>query len=332
MAWGGADKADDLIKRGLDMRREGDDQGAEPLLREAYDESHSPRAAAQLGFCEQALGRWPDAETHLAESLRAAGDPWVKKNHQSIWDALVLVKAHIARLEISGEPPGAEVVVNGNVVGQLPLPAPVRVSGGEIVVEVRARDYSSATQKLRVEGGHYQKLQLRAARLPPRVVEAPLVQAPDVDPVVSTPPSKQSAPDDRAANAAGDSEAAGPGRRSLKFISAGLALVSIGIGVYGIMENSVIVKEFNSGCYFNSANEVVAAGFTSQSCVDLANSYELASRIGVVGLIGGGVFAAAGVILWLTEPSAPAKETAAWHCFPTRTADGGAGAGCALSF
>src|SRR5262245_713516 len=71
---------DALIRRGLELRRRGDDAAALPHFERAYWLAQSPRSAAQLGFAEQALGRWSDAEVHVAEALRAGDDPWVRKN------------------------------------------------------------------------------------------------------------------------------------------------------------------------------------------------------------------------------------------------------------
>src|SRR6266404_6567565 len=71
-----------LIRRANEFRKAGDDQAALPILEQAYAVSHSPRAAAQLGLCKQALSSWPDAEVYLSESLRADGDPWIKKNRR----------------------------------------------------------------------------------------------------------------------------------------------------------------------------------------------------------------------------------------------------------
>jgi hypothetical protein len=51
--------ADAMITRGVELRRHGDDQAALPVLRAAYQREPTPRAAAQLGFVEQALGSGP---------------------------------------------------------------------------------------------------------------------------------------------------------------------------------------------------------------------------------------------------------------------------------
>src|SRR5689334_18859957 len=58
----GGQTADQLIVAAIAQRRAGHDDAALPLLQRAYARSHAPRAAAQLGFVEQALGFWAGAE------------------------------------------------------------------------------------------------------------------------------------------------------------------------------------------------------------------------------------------------------------------------------
>ena len=110
-AFGGAARAADdeeaLIRRGVELRKRGDDRAALQELQRAYQVARSPRAAAQLGFAEQALAMWPQAETHVSESLRAKDDPWINKNRAVVEESLRTIRAHVGRIEISGRPAGS---------------------------------------------------------------------------------------------------------------------------------------------------------------------------------------------------------------------------------
>jgi hypothetical protein len=77
-----ADDEDAIIHHALELRRSGDDRAALKELERAYEIAHSPRAAAQLGFAEQALGLWPEAEGHV-EALRADDDPGFARTTRS---------------------------------------------------------------------------------------------------------------------------------------------------------------------------------------------------------------------------------------------------------
>lgn len=88
-----------LISRGVQLRKDGDDQSARDVFRQAYDRFPSPKAACQLGLAEQALGRWDEAEAHLREGPRATDDPWVKKNREAPSRDLAMVKTACCRCE-----------------------------------------------------------------------------------------------------------------------------------------------------------------------------------------------------------------------------------------
>src|SRR5688500_5007277 len=74
-----------LLARGNQLRRAGDDEGALPIFKRAYELHKSPRTIAQLGLVEWALGRWVDADEHLTEALKAVNtDVWIRNNRTTI--------------------------------------------------------------------------------------------------------------------------------------------------------------------------------------------------------------------------------------------------------
>ncbi|MEI8259813.1 MAG: hypothetical protein WCJ30_29465, partial [Deltaproteobacteria bacterium] len=108
-----APNADELIRHGLEMRRRGDDPGALAEFRLAYDAGHSPRAAAQMGWAEQALGRWLDADGHVREALSATTDPWIIGRRVLLDASMAVINQHVGDLEILGGVAGALVHVDG---------------------------------------------------------------------------------------------------------------------------------------------------------------------------------------------------------------------------
>ena len=127
-----------LMREGVSLRRAGDDAAALKRFQRAYELDPTPRALAQIGLAEQALGRWAAADKHLRQALEPSDDAWIKKNRASIDAALAMVGGHVGQLEVRGAPAGAEVRVDGEVVGRLPLPRPITVTAGEVAVQVRA--------------------------------------------------------------------------------------------------------------------------------------------------------------------------------------------------
>jgi hypothetical protein len=196
-----ASRSEALIQKGLSLREAGNDEEALGVFQQAYVLSPDPRAAAQLGTCEQALGRWTDAESHLIEATRARGaHPWINRNYEPLRQALEDVKAHIARIEVVGSPAGATVSVNGLAVGPLPLARPLRVNEGKVYLQLSARGYRRRTESLLLSGGQFQRVSLDLeAEGTPAPVALPAVRtrgagAPAA--AVTTEPTPQVAGDD----------------------------------------------------------------------------------------------------------------------------------------
>lgn len=188
-----ASETDNLMKEGVQLRRSGHDSEAIPKFESAYRLSKTPRAAAQLGLCLQAISRWSEADPMLAEALAATDDPWIKKNRSTLKESLEQVKAHVGRVEVVGDPAGATVMVAGRLVGTFPLPAAVTVNEGVVDVEVSAGGFIRAVRTVNISGSSYQRIVMRleSARSPstvatpgtPKLSSAP---GPDLMPVVNS--------------------------------------------------------------------------------------------------------------------------------------------------
>src|SRR5262252_7965835 len=111
LAASAATVADAALKRGVELRRRGDDVQALVEFQRAYAWYRSARALAQIGFAEQALGRWHDAEEHLGQALADAEDDWVRRNRATIERSCAVVAGHLGSLEVLGSPEGAELRV-----------------------------------------------------------------------------------------------------------------------------------------------------------------------------------------------------------------------------
>jgi len=323
---------DDLISRGVALRKDGDDQAARDLFRKAYERSHSPRAAGQLGLAEQALGRWEEAEIHLREALRAPNDPWVKKNHDALTRDMVIIKGHVARLEISGQPEGAEVVVNGHVVGKLPLEGPISITAGEVDLEARSPGYQHEVRKLTLAGGQYQQIVVRLQKDEPAATQATPV-APST--IVATPPPAEPTPPAPATNPAAPAPADQP-PSSLRLVATwgalGLAGAGLAVGITSSVIRSSKLSQFKSdGCSIDMGRAVdTMTDVASAHCQSLLDSYNGTRTWQIVGFVSAGVFAATWLALFLTEPSTPSgahgsvAHTRSFTCGPTGNMTGAA--------
>ena len=220
---------EDLIKQGVERRRAQDDAGALELFARAYQMNHSARAAAQMGLAETALGRWIDAEVHLDQALDAP-DAWTRKNRAALEGVRVNVRKQLGNLQVLGNPSGAEVVIEGEVKGTLPMAKSVRVRVGECRFDVRAKGFASVSRVVRIAAGELTRETVRLSEL--RVAE---VAAPAPKPrAVSTPPPlvpiRREAPAKPAAT-----ERGGSGLRTASVILAGTGVLVAGAGLaFGI--------------------------------------------------------------------------------------------------
>jgi hypothetical protein len=146
--------ADALIEKGIQLREKGHDDQALVEFRHAYALAPSPRARAQMGLAEQAVGSWVLAEQHLSEALAATADPWISSRRAVLTTAAAAIAHHLGTLVVTGPPqPNARVLLDGVDVGALPLAHPMRLETGSRLLEVRAPGFYPVVRTLDIQGG-----------------------------------------------------------------------------------------------------------------------------------------------------------------------------------
>jgi len=148
-----ASDADVLLARGVELRRERKDAEALEHFERANKLLPTPRALTQIALAEQALNRWVEAEQHLMIALASADDPWIAQNRAALDEARDLIGKHLGWVTVKGAVDGAELFVNGRLVGRLPLAAPVRVVAGDVSLELRAEGFTPSSRGLQVLPG-----------------------------------------------------------------------------------------------------------------------------------------------------------------------------------
>src|SRR4051794_32061056 len=175
-----------LIAKGNELRRAGTPGPALPFFQKAYELARTPRTTGQLGLAELAAGYPVEAEAHLAAALASPNDPSIVKYRQILQDALTMARRQIGELTIQGNPPGADVIVNGHSVGTLPLTVPIKLPARSTEVVVRAPGYSEQRELMPIAGGQRHSLTVNL-----KSTEKPAAPAPKV--VVAPPPPPVSA-------------------------------------------------------------------------------------------------------------------------------------------
>lgn len=290
------------LERGVSLRELGRDEAALEVFEGAWARWRSPRALAQVAMAEHALGRWVAADAHLREAL-ASDDPWVRRNRAALEGVSAVVASHVASLEVTGEPAGAEVLVDGVAVGSLPLEAPVRHLVGEARVEVRAAGHRAESRVVSLEAGPPRRETFTLER---DVIEGP-PRAPVV--VVATPRTRSS----------------GSPLRTLRWVAAGASgLFLAGAGVTFALHESTVGR-YNDRC-LGTSYPLSRETAECQSDREAAPTLSALSVAGLAVGLGLGVTAA---VLFVVAPSAPRESLAGVSC---GAGPGQVGVSCGGSF
>jgi hypothetical protein len=363
-AWGGrtarAESPDALYRRGVELRRAGKDAEALEAFRKLNESEKSPRATAQMGLAEQALGLWVEAEAHVREALNATDDKWIKKNRATLTGALSVIEGRLGSVEIWGEPVGAEVLIDGKVVATLPMSAPVRVVVGDLPVTVRAPGYLARTTTVTVvaKQSSRERVVLQRTEAPAIATTAPgIAPAPrSTAPAAAAPsPSPTVAPATSLARASEPEPPSSPPtlvrapsedrgsepstlRGAWKWIAWGTGAAALGVGIYGTLQQNSKGDSFDKACGLDPTGTPMARLGSNQSntyCAGLKTDVDSWYRTEVIGLVAAGALGASGFVLWLSEPRAGETKTtsASLGCAP---GIGGLGSRfnmtCALTF
>jgi len=184
-------ESDALILQGLKLREQGKDGEALKLFVRAQELAPTPRALAQRALAEQALGDWVQAETHLRAALASSEDPWIARHRQALEGALAVIGDHLGQLQVNGGVAGAELRLNGQLVGQLPLAAPLRVVVGRPLLEVSLAGYYPVRREIAIKAG---SLSTESIELVP-VPAQPAAASTPAEPVTSSDVEAHAAPD-----------------------------------------------------------------------------------------------------------------------------------------
>lgn len=142
-----------FIRKGVELRKKNRDSEALVQFLKAFDVAHTPRAAAQLGLCEQALEKWLQSHLHLSLALASESDPWVAQHRATLEKSRNDVAQKLGRIDVNGTPAEGMVVIAGDVVGRLSDSPSTYVLPGTTAVAITAEGYKPFKETKQVEAG-----------------------------------------------------------------------------------------------------------------------------------------------------------------------------------
>lgn len=291
-----------LIQEGIRLRREGEDEKALDVFRQAERlQPSSVRVLLHLATAAQAAGHWVEADTYIRRVFEYRDDPYYRRYQSDIAMVEQLISARVGRFQVVGSPEGAEVRLNGRLVGHVPMAEPQRLEAGNYQLEV-------------VSNGHY------SLRRPQRIPGGVLTRE-----VVELGPERGSA----ASSARAEAESSSGSWWSEPWVGWSLAgasaasLVTAGIA-FSIREQQASQWNDDSRC-------VLPGGRTrEQQCGSDLGDARLAERIGITASIGAAVFAGAAALQFLTssDDETPEQSESASSGWNASCAPGWLGVSC----
>jgi len=142
-----------LLRRGIQLRREGADEAALAVFLEAEAQSpNSVRVLLHVATAAQAASKWLMADEYLRKATQHDNDSYYQRYRAEIEEVRAATSQRVGQFRAVGSPEGAEVVLNGRVIGTLPMETPKSVEAGTYVLEVSKPGYYRLRRPISVPG------------------------------------------------------------------------------------------------------------------------------------------------------------------------------------
>jgi len=147
------EEASDRFKKGIELFKEADYQGALVELRRAYELVPNWQLLYNIGQVQYQLQDYASALTTLERYLAEGGRQVPAARRAEVEKDVQTLKGRVAHVEISVNVPDAEIEIDDASVGRSPVAKPVLVSAGRRKVTVRREGYAPQTRAVEIASG-----------------------------------------------------------------------------------------------------------------------------------------------------------------------------------
>ena len=147
------ERAKELFRQGNELRKAGDCLRALEFFVKSRALVPSVPNILNGAYCLNALGRHDEALEHYEVLLTRHSKDLRSEELSEIQRTMAVLRKQVARLDVSANLTGAQLVIDGRPRGQLPLLGPVRVLPGEHRVMIAKDGYRSYSTRVRVSAG-----------------------------------------------------------------------------------------------------------------------------------------------------------------------------------
>ena len=308
--------AKEHFERGVDAYNDHRFADAVQEFNLAYQTSPAYAVLYNIAQVDAALGNSVEAVDAYERYLSQAGTSVSEGRRKQVIAEVEIQRARIGNLALSLSPEGAEVRVDGKLVGKAPLNEPLRLAAGKHSVTILADGYTAQAREVEVAPRQQTDLEIRLehsakSEVPPASAQTAPTQTGAANGATA---STQSAPIVAAALRADSDHSGG--------IQRGLGYTIGGIGMAFVASGSVLALIGASQASTAESRMTTAQSNHDAKAWDVANSdYNSAKSRNQLGLEGvglGAAFLIGGGLLVLTAPSP--KPLAAWSISPFKTA------------
>jgi hypothetical protein len=284
-AFARADSGDEaFIEKGVELRKEHRDAEALEQFRRADAIHPTARTKAQIALAEQAIGKWVEAERDLTEALASPDDRWIATRAAALRGSLEAIRQHLGTLVVRANVEGAELWLNGERLGALPMNR-VRAPSGTVHLEVRANGYDPALRNFDLEPGTIVTTEVALQHVPE---PAPAV-------IVQAAPSTDVAP-------------AAPPAMTTQRVLAWSALAGAGLMLGGAVVAQVVHNQA-ADTYNDNALCTAPGQWRNDRCGDYRTKADTAQVLANLGYIAAGGLGVASALLFFVDTHARPKQS-----------------------
>lgn len=171
-----AKKAETHFRQGVKLYEEGDFRGALVEFRRSYEAAANPGLLYNIAQAQYQLNDYAGALGTLDRYLREAGASVPAARRAEVEREIRTLTERTGRLQVESSEPGAEVFVDGELVGTTPLASAVLVSTGSRSIRVTKAGFAAAERRVDIASGETSSLRFdltslvvqAASQAPPR--------------------------------------------------------------------------------------------------------------------------------------------------------------------
>jgi hypothetical protein len=150
----GEQGTEDLLKQGIALRRSGNDEAALAVFLDLEKRiPDSVRLLLHIATAAQATGKWIMAYEYMQKAAAHRDEPYYQRHRAAIDNVEKTISLRVGQFRARGTPAGAEVRINGEVIGSLPLTGVRAMEVGSYVLEVYKPGFYPLRRPVTVTGG-----------------------------------------------------------------------------------------------------------------------------------------------------------------------------------